>query len=327
MLSQQSSRLRELFKNLPSQQEHRRSEISKQISAKLDELQTYIFTAGKTLNDITGYSEIEALKKAIEREEQNLLEARAEVKLAKELYTASISRRSASQREVNELLQRKHAWSAEDLERFTSLYRSDHANEQEETLAHDRLARAERNADEVQAELGRSILARYHEEQIWSDKIRRASTWGTWIIMGVNVFLFLVVQLLLEPWKRRRLVGSFEDRVRDALDKSSTLSPEQVTLLVEQAVEKTLAERLPAPEAVPVAPVAPEPVPAVPTGAVKIRVPAENAWRRLVFYVRAFVEWARQRRDLVVSPTELAALTGASAAVSALLAALVASLV
>ncbi|KAK7205927.1 sensitive to high expression protein 9-like protein, mitochondrial [Myxozyma melibiosi] len=215
-----------MLRNLPSQIEARRSRLARRFSAKLDELQTAVFMAGRTINDITGYSEIDALRKAIERQEAALLEARKEVKNAKDAYSAAIAKRSASQREVNELLQRKQTWSPSDLERFTILYRSDHANEQEELHAGERLNRAEHAAEEAQAELGRSILARYHEEQIWSDKIRRASTYGTWALMGFNVVLFMVVQLGLEPWKRKRLVGSFEEKVRDMLDERKIISPE-----------------------------------------------------------------------------------------------------
>ncbi len=119
---------------------------------------------------------------------------------------------------MNELLQRKHAWSPADLERFTCLYRSDHAANQAEEAASEALVCAEQAAEEVRGTLGRMILARYHEEQIWSDKIRRASTWGTWVLVGFNVLLFVVVQLGLEPWKRRRLVAGFEERVRDVVE-------------------------------------------------------------------------------------------------------------
>lgn len=104
-----------------------------------------------------------------------------------------------------------------DLERFTELYRSDHTNEQAEHAAKEQLSQAERTADEAQDQLVRSIFAKYHEEQIWSDKIRRASTWGTWGLMGFNVLLVIVVQLGLEPWKRRRLVGGFEAKVREVI--------------------------------------------------------------------------------------------------------------
>ena len=123
---------------------------------------------------------------------------------------------------MNELLQRKHAWSPNDLERFTELYRSDHANEQAETAAQENLLTVERRAEEAAAQLSASILARYHEEQIWSDKIRRMSTWGTWGLMGVNVLLFLVFQIGVEPWRRKRLVKGFEDKVMEALEREGS---------------------------------------------------------------------------------------------------------
>ena len=77
----------------------------------------------------------------------------------------------------------------------------------------------EKASEEAAAKLSASILARYHEEQIWSDKIRRMSTWGTWGLMGVNILLFLVFQIGVEPWRRRRLVKGFEEKVMEALDK------------------------------------------------------------------------------------------------------------
>lgn len=125
---------------------------------------------------------------------------------------------------MNELLQRKHAWTPDDLERFTALYRSDHANEQSESAAQEKLLSMERKAEEAAAQLSKSILARYHEEQIWSDKIRRMSTWGTWGLMGVNVLLFLVFQIGVEPWRRKRLVKGFEDKVMEALDREGAVA-------------------------------------------------------------------------------------------------------
>jgi len=64
--------------------------------------------------------------------------------------------------------------------------------------------KAEARYEEASNKLAKSILARYHEEQIWSDKIRQMSTWGTWGLMGLNVLLFIVFQIMIEPWRRRR---------------------------------------------------------------------------------------------------------------------------
>ncbi|OKL58315.1 hypothetical protein UA08_06538 [Talaromyces atroroseus] len=210
--------------NLPSASERRRSQLSKQFTNIMDNIQSNIFIAGQRLNDLTGYSGIESLKREIETQENQVLDARSIVRQTKDAYSAAINRRSASQREVNELLQRKHAWSPADLERFTSLYRSDHTNEIAEVEAQEALTKAEHDLEEATAKLNRSILSRYHEEQIWSDKIRRMSTWGTWGLMGVNVLLFLIFQILVEPWRRQRLVKGFEEKVKEAIETEAAAS-------------------------------------------------------------------------------------------------------
>ncbi|EER24210.1 sensitivity to high expression protein she9 [Coccidioides posadasii str. Silveira] len=223
--------------SLPSHWESRRSHLSKQFSQLMDNLQSNIFIANRHLNDLTGYSAIEALKKNIVAQEEHVRQTRTRVREAKDAYSAAINRRSASQREVNELLQRKHAWTPTDLERFTSLYRSDHANERAETEAQDALMAAEREAEEAAGLLSKSILSRYHEEQIWSDKIRRMSTWGTWGLMGVNVLLFLIFQVAVEPWRRKRLVKGFEEKVMEAIEKENGAQKEYAELEGKPAVE------------------------------------------------------------------------------------------
>ena len=42
--------------------------MSKKFSATMDDLQTAMFSAGQKLNEITGYSDIEALKNSIEQQ-------------------------------------------------------------------------------------------------------------------------------------------------------------------------------------------------------------------------------------------------------------------
>lgn len=55
---------------LPSHEEGRRSQISKSFTRIMDHLQSNIFIAGQRLNDLTGYSGIEALKRDIELQGQ-----------------------------------------------------------------------------------------------------------------------------------------------------------------------------------------------------------------------------------------------------------------
>lgn len=183
----------------------------------MDNLQSNVFTASRHLNDLTGYTGIERLKHSIEEQESLVQSSRSSIKELRKKYSAAVATRSATQREVNDLLHRKHNWSPQDLERFTNLYRSDHANEQAEAKAAAELSEAESQYEEAATRLGRTILARYHEEQIWSDKIRQMSTWGTWGLIGLNVLLFVVFQIAVEPWRRKRLVRGFEEKVEEAL--------------------------------------------------------------------------------------------------------------
>ncbi|GAV53992.1 hypothetical protein ZYGR_0AK04940 [Zygosaccharomyces rouxii] len=206
------------IQGLPSEREIYRRKWSRKLEFYLDSLQETIFTATRALNDVTGYSSIQKLRKSIELMEGTLEETRSDLKVLKDRYAMAIEERTRSQRELNELLQRKNTWTPEELERFTRLYKNDAMNLKKEQDLKSKVNTMEVKQEKLNDDLYRAILTRYHEEQIWSDKIRRTSTWGTFLLMSVNIVLFLVFQLLLEPWKRRRLTSSFEDKVKQALD-------------------------------------------------------------------------------------------------------------
>ncbi|RDA95125.1 hypothetical protein CP533_2160 [Ophiocordyceps camponoti-saundersi (nom. inval.)] len=202
---------------LPSAQDHRRSTLNRKLSNVMDDLQSRVLTASHTLNDITGYSAIEAIKMDNQHLEDRLAKAQEQVRTARQAYRSSNTKRSATQREVTTLLARKDSWLPVDLERFTELYRTDHVLEGEVTAAQEALTEAEADEQRLSQRLNAGILKRYHEEQIWSDRIRRASTWGTWGLMGMNFVLFVVLQFVAEPWRRRRLVRGVVEEERGVL--------------------------------------------------------------------------------------------------------------
>jgi She9 / Mdm33 family len=136
---------------------------------------------------------------------------RTELRNCKAAYEDAVDVRSSTQREINELLQRKHTWTGEDVTRFTELYRLEHLHSQQEMTAKENYRQSEKHMDRQYLELTRSIMERYHEEQLWSDKIRSVSTYGTWALMVVNLILFVAVQTVFEPYKRKRLTDRFED--------------------------------------------------------------------------------------------------------------------
>lgn len=147
--------------------------------------------------------------------------AHAEVNAAKVAYTTSYSQQAASQKEVVGLLERKHSWSAADLERYMSLIRSEHLNEQAVQAAKEHLANTERHLEDARGKLEKKERKQYHEEQIWSDTIRRNSTWVTFGLMGLNIFLLLANLVIFEPWRRRRIVRE----IKTALDEKTAQAP------------------------------------------------------------------------------------------------------
>ncbi|TBU62369.1 Mdm33 family-domain-containing protein [Dichomitus squalens] len=170
---------------------------------------------GAELNRVTGYEEIEQLKRKVVEQESRIHHAREAARAAKEAYDSAVLQRAKSQREVNDLLQRKSHWTDEDVSRFTTLVREDHAREHDEARAKAAAYAAEDAVEREFSALMRVILNRYHEEQAWSDKIRSASTYGQLAALALNLAVFVLAIVLVEPWKRRRLAQTFERKVEE----------------------------------------------------------------------------------------------------------------
>ncbi|ROT42920.1 hypothetical protein SODALDRAFT_327087 [Sodiomyces alkalinus F11] len=183
----------------------------------IDNLQARLLTASQTLNDLTGYTAIESIKSQNTALEASLSEAHARLRAARNAFKSATSTRAATQRETTTLLARKESWAPQDLERFTDLYRRDHELEREVARASETLSDAEADEQRLSQALVSGMLRRYHEEQIWSDRIRRASTWGTWGLMGLNVVMFVLLQFVAEPWRRERLVRAVVEEEKDVL--------------------------------------------------------------------------------------------------------------
>lgn len=147
--------------------------------------------------------------------EQAIAALRVAARQAKEEYTNAVSTRASRQRQVNDLLQRKSTWTDNDVLAFTKLVREDHASAAAELSAKSNLEQAEAAVDVEFGRLMRAILDRYHEEQVWSDKIRSVSTYGSLAALVANMVVFVLAIVLVEPWKRKRLAQTFERRITE----------------------------------------------------------------------------------------------------------------
>lgn len=199
---------------------------------------------GGHLNRATGYDAIDVLKRQVVEQEARIKATRDAARAAKLAYDEAVIQRAAAQRDVNELLQRKSSWSDEDVGRFTALVRADHAREQDEARAKAAVSASEDAVEREFSALMRTILARYHEEQVWSDKIRSASTYGSLAALGVNLVVFIAAIVFVEPWKRKRLAQTFERKVEELGAETKAMVNEGTRRIDERLVnqERLLAE-------------------------------------------------------------------------------------
>ena len=189
----------------------------------MDNFLTKATLASQQINTYTGtdFSGIEALRNEIVAQEKQVKARHAAVTTQKDKHMEAHVKQASSQKEIVSLLERKSSWLPSDLERYMTLVRSEHLDEQAVQKAKEDLAEAERDLEDTRAMLEKLERKQYHEEQIWSDTIRRNSTWVTIGLMGVNIFLLLAQIIFFEPYRRRKIVRE----MKEALDERGMAGP------------------------------------------------------------------------------------------------------
>ncbi|KAF2861789.1 hypothetical protein K470DRAFT_299039 [Piedraia hortae CBS 480.64] len=225
-----SSRLR-----LPSHAEQHRWQLSKDLSRFVDKVLATASVASHHINAYTGtdYTGIDALRQEILQQEQHVKNCHQTAEKAKSNHLEALAKQSAGQKEIVGLLERKASWHPSDLDRYMSLVRSEHVLDQAVQSAKEEVDLAERKLEDARSRLERLERKRYHEEQIWSDTIRRNSTWVTFGLMGVNILLLLAQITISEPYRRRKIV----QEVKAALDERTVVEkqPDDVQQMAEES--------------------------------------------------------------------------------------------
>ncbi len=198
--------------------------------------------AGQALNRLTEYDQCELLKETVNAADMQFQILREQLQTSRQTYSKAILERSVCQKELNGLLQRKPSWIDTDLQRFTELYRNEMRLEASEATAKETNERLEKQVDDAHHNLVGAMRERYQEEQLWSDKIRRASTFGTFGLMLMNVLLFLTLHLFYEPKRRKAFIEQFEDIVVQKLDQMKT--PPVILRPVEQNKQLDIGQAL-----------------------------------------------------------------------------------
>ena len=226
--------------NLPSQTAQHRWHSAQRLSHLMDTLLARASLASQRINTYTGtdYTGIEALRQQITSQESTVKDRHAAVEAARTSHREAHAKQSGAQKEIVSLLERKSSWSPADLERYMGLVRSEHSLESDVGTAKDGLQAAERELEESRSLLERLERKQYHEEQIWSDTIRRNSTWVTFGLMGVNIVLLLAQIAIFEPYRRRKIVREVKVALDEKAAGAGVLAPvREVERQVDEVVE------------------------------------------------------------------------------------------
>lgn len=162
------------------------STLSTQRALYEPRLRSELSRLGAKWNTYSGYDAIESAKQRVISAETQLSSLRKQLSSARSKYLETVDQRSNSQKTINDLLQRKASWSDEDLIKYTSLLRSEHSEARAEELAREEFDRAERQVAQAWDLVVKSTLERYHDEQVWSDRVRNVSSYTQLAVVGLN---------------------------------------------------------------------------------------------------------------------------------------------
>lgn len=137
-------------------------------------------------NAFTGYNEIQHLKSVVTERQNALQKLQEEKRNARQVYIHAVVQRTASQRKTNDLLSRRQTWNDNDLAEYTRVLHSEHSLAKTEERSHREFERAEAEEQRGLDELMHAVMQRYHEEHIWSDRVRSVSTYASVALAVVN---------------------------------------------------------------------------------------------------------------------------------------------
>ena len=99
--------------------------------------------------------------------------------------------RSTTQADLTVLLQRRDAWDADDVKKFTRLTSDEH--DLKTRISESLVAResSERAAEAAERAFLKAVRSQYHGELMWQEKYRALSLYSTWALIVVNSLVFV----------------------------------------------------------------------------------------------------------------------------------------
>jgi hypothetical protein len=165
------------------------------------------------LSEASGEKEISHLKQQVNDISQEFDGVTQQVSTIREQTVALQSKYEDLQKEHLQLMMRRESWSEVDIQRFADITSSEVHTKRELDHSRIQLKQCEDLQERTKKEYMDAVRKRYHEEQLWQDKWRVISTYGTWILIGINSIVFIGGQMLHQrrEGERIRILSSLID--------------------------------------------------------------------------------------------------------------------
>ena len=143
------------------------------------------------VTDGAGLGELQRLKAAVNEAETAHETAVAQRAEALRAHDALTQGRSTTQADLTVLLQRRDAWDADDVKKFTRLTSDEH--DLKTRISESLIMResSERAAEAAERAFLKAVRSQYHGELMWQEKYRALSLYSTWALIVVNSLVFV----------------------------------------------------------------------------------------------------------------------------------------
>uniref|UniRef100_A0A7S2LNF2 Sensitive to high expression protein 9, mitochondrial n=1 Tax=Leptocylindrus danicus TaxID=163516 RepID=A0A7S2LNF2_9STRA len=143
------------------------------------------------IQEMLGEEQISSLKQSVISASSKFDEATANVESARISVRKLQGEYEEHQKEHLAILMRRDNWTESDIQRFAEITSNEVRVKRELEEKRKNLQRYEEEQGLRQINYMDAIRVRYHEEQLWQDKWRVISTYGTWALIGLNSLIFV----------------------------------------------------------------------------------------------------------------------------------------
>lgn len=197
-------------------------------------------------NEHSGTHEISKLKDLVNHSSLQFDNQQRLVTEARKAVDTALSAWEQSQRQHSQLLSSRDKWTSDQAIQFAKLLENEVQIRNNLEIAKSDLSNKEIQLSQYQFEYMNNLRKRYHEEQVWTDKWRILSTYGTWGLIGLNSVVFLVSQYMFRIREVQRM-KDFEELLKETLLSNSValeaINKHQNDEVMTVAVERSKKEK------------------------------------------------------------------------------------